>query len=156
MTLRKKRILFWALGIGLSVLSLLMFVGPSIPYKERSNWVCTVTASTRTDVTWFGLFRHQERTVSYLEQWLRRREPGFEPCWQYISTQAYYIGGGFSCGTAGTPDVYSLTSTLKEDGIQKMSDDQIAALVEILRHGTADARKRKIASFSDEVIQKSD
>lgn len=156
MTSRTKRTLFWTIGIILITLSLLAFVGPLIPYKERSNWICTVTGSTRTDVTWFGLFRHQERTVSYLEQWLNQREPQFQPNWQHLSTQTCYIGGGFSCGTAGTPDVYRLTYTLKEDGIRKMSDGRIAALIEVLRHGSADTRKQMIESFSDEVLQKTD
>jgi hypothetical protein len=156
MTSHKKRTLFWIFGISMSVLMLLAFVGPPIPYKKRSNYICSVTASTRADVTWFGLFTSHERTVSFLENWLKQREPSFQPNWQFMSGQTYYVWGGHSCGYGGTPDVYELTTTLKFNGTQKMSDSQIAALVETLRHDPAEARKQMIRSFSDEVLQKSD
>jgi hypothetical protein len=156
MTSHKKRTLFWTFGMSLGVLSLLVFVGPSIPYKKRSNYVCSVTASTRTDVTWFGLFTSHQRTVSFLENWLKQREPSFQPNWQFMSGQTYFVWGGRSCGYGGTPDAYELTYTLKLPGVQKMSDSQIAGLVETLRHGSAEARKQMIKSFSDEVLQKSD
>lgn len=81
----------------------------------------------------------------------------FAACSAFIASKPLpLIGGRFSCGTAGTPDVYRLTYTLKEDGIRKMSDGRIAALIEVLRHGSADARKQMIESFSDEVLQKTD
>jgi hypothetical protein len=115
-----------------------------------------VSASTRTDITWFGLFKSEERTVSFLEMWLKRREPGFQPSWQNMSTQTYFIGGGFSCGTAGTPDVYELATTLKLNGVLKVSDSEIADLVKVLRQGSADDRKKMIEAFSDDVLQKSD
>ena len=140
----------------LGALLLLGFVGPSIPYKKRSNYVCSITASTLTDVTWFGLFTSHQRTVSFLENWLKQREPSFQPNWQFMSSQIYYFWGGHSCGCSGTPDAYELTYTLKLSGVEKMSDSQIADLVGTLRHGSAEARKQMIRSFSDEVLEKSD
>jgi hypothetical protein len=50
----------------------------------------------------------------------------------------------------------SHTYTLKLPGVQKMGDSQIAGLIETLRHGSTEARKQTIGSFSDEVLQKSD
>ena len=137
----------------LGLLLLEMFVGSFIPYKERSNWVCTVSGSTRTEIIWFGCFKQEKRTASALEEWLVRKEPGFQPSWRHLSTQEYSIGG-FSCATAGTPEVYALTPVLERGGIQKLSDDRIAALVEVLRHGSPDERARMIRSISDEVFSK--
>jgi hypothetical protein len=156
MSARTKRRVLWLLAISFVAVLCLGVFATIIPYKERSNYICPITASMRTDVTWFGLFESRQRTVSHLELWLRQREPGFRPDWQYISTQKYYLGGGFSCGTAGTPEAYLLTYTLKLSGVQKMNDGQIGNLIEVLRHGSSDDRKRMIQSFSDEVMDKSE
>jgi len=156
MAARVKRKVLWDFAISIVLFLCVGVFAVLMPYKERSNYICPVTASTRTDITWFGLFTSHQRTVSFLEKWLKQREPSFQPNWQHMSTQTYYIGGGFSCGYAGTPDAHQLTYTLKLSGVQKMSDGQIGNLIEALRHGSPDDRKRMIQSFSDEVMEKSD
>jgi hypothetical protein len=153
MVSRTKKRLFWTTGIIVGAVVLLLVLGPSILYKERSNWICTVSGSTRTDITWFGFFKHEERTSSALEDWLRRKEPGFQPSWRQISTQKYYLMGS-SCATAGTPEVYSLTPVLQSEGFRKLSDERIASLVEVLRHGSAEQQRQMISNITDEALSK--
>lgn len=155
MAARIKRKVLW--GVAISIVAFLCFgvFGPLIPYKERSNYICPVTASTRTDVTWFGVFESHQRTVSFLEKWLKQREPSFQPSWQFMSSQKYYFWGGRSCAVGGTPEAYELTYTLKLPGVQKISDDRIGNLIDTLRHGSPDDRKRIVQIFSDQVMDKS-
>ncbi len=102
---------------------------------------------------WFGVFKREERTTSALEEWLRRKEPGFQPSWQHISTQRYWLGG-WSCGTAGTPEVCALIPVLQCEGFKKLSDERIASLVEVLRHGSPEQQRQMISSIADEAFSK--
>jgi hypothetical protein len=85
-----------------------------------------------------------------LEKWLKRREPGFEPNWQYLSTQTYFVLGR-SCATAGTPQVYQLIPIL-DRVVEKLSDERIADLVAVLRHGSRDEQRHMIEKIVDEVF----
>jgi len=94
------------------------------------------------------LFHHDERATSALEQWLKRREPSFEPQWQHTSTQTYYVLGR-ACGTSGIPEVYQLRPIL--DGVVgKFSDERIADLVTILRQGSRDEQRQAIQRIADD------
>ena len=65
------------------------------------------------ETVWFGCITRENRTETALGQWLNRKEPGFEPTWQFLSAQKYYVGGGFSCGTAGKkPEIFWSTPIL--------------------------------------------
>lgn len=147
MTRTKKRIV-WIVSIGVGLVLLVGVVGPLIPYKRVANSVCPVSGSTRQEITWFGRFSHEERTVSALEQWLKRREPSFQPQWRHISTQTYYVLGR-ACGVAGTPEIYQLRPIL--DGVvEKFSDERIAGLVATLRQGSRDEQRQAIQRISDD------
>src|SRR5262245_33325518 len=140
MTARTKQRIVWTISIAVGAVLLLGIVGPLIPYKKVHNWVCPVSGSTKRQITWFGHFSRDERTVSALEQWLERREPSFEPSWQHTSTQTYYVLGR-ACGTGGTPEIYHLRPIL--DGVvSKFSDERIAALVTVLRQGSRDEQRQ--------------
>jgi hypothetical protein len=145
----KKRIV-WGVSITVGLVLLFGFVGPLIPYKQVRNWICPVSGSTRTEITWLGHFSHEERTATALEKWLRRKEPGFEPNWQHFSTQTYFVLGR-SCATAGTPEIYQLSPIL-DRVVGKLSDKQIAALVAVLRVGSHDEQQHMIEKVSDEVF----
>jgi hypothetical protein len=142
------RTVIWIISIALGVVLLLVFVGPGVPYKRVKNSVCSISGSTRREVTWFGRFRHEERTVSALEQWLKRREPSFQPQWRYISTQTYSILSR-SCGVSDTPEVYQLRPIL-DDVVERFSEERIAGLVEVLRHGSRDEQTEVIQGISDD------
>ena len=147
MTRTKKRIV-WIVSIAFGLVLLVGVVGPLIPYKRVANSVCPVSGSTRQEITWFGRFSHEERSVSALEQWLKRKEPSFQPQWRHTSTQTYYILGR-ACGTAGTPEIYQLRPIL--DGVvEEFSDERIAGLVAVLRQGSRDEQRQAIQKISDE------
>jgi hypothetical protein len=148
MTPRTRKRIIWSVSIAVGLVSLLAVAGPLIPYKRVDNWVCSISGSTRSEITWFGRFSHEERTTSALEQWLKRREPSFEPQWWSTSTQTYYILAR-ACATGGTPEIYQLRPVL--DGIVgKLSDERIAGLVAVLRQGSREEQRQMIQSISDE------
>ena len=126
MTAHTRKRIVWSVSIALGSVLVLGFVGPLIPCKRVKNWVCPVSGSTKRQITWFGYFSHDERNVSALEQWLKRREPSFEPQWQPLSTQTYYVSGQ-ACGTGGTPEIYQLRPIL-DRVVVKLSDEKIAGL----------------------------
>jgi len=70
-TCTKKRIV-WSVSITVGVVLLFAVVGPLVPYKKKDGWVCPVSGSTKIQITWFGYFARDERTVSALELWLKR------------------------------------------------------------------------------------
>lgn len=146
----KKWIVRWS-SIALGLVLLVGVVGERFPYKRVDNAMCPVTGSMRREITWFGYFSHEERTVSALELWLRRREPSFQPQWQHISRQTYYVLSG-ACGTAGSPEIYLLRPMM--DGIvEKFSDERIADLVAILRHGSRDEQSQAIHKIADDYFE---
>jgi hypothetical protein len=147
-SLTKKRIV-WSFCIGIGLLLLVAFVGPSIQYEKRTNWICPVSGSTRSEILWFGHFSREERSVTALEKWLKSKEPGFEPNWQHLSTQTYWVLGR-SCTTWGTPPIYQLSSIL-DIVVAKLSDQRLAGLVAVLRHGSPDEQTLMIEKISDEV-----
>ena len=126
MVAASKKNILWGVSTTVGLVLLFAFVGPFIPRKEVKNWICPVSGSTRTQITWFGNFRQEERTVTALEKWLSRREANFKPNWQHLSTQTYFLLGR-SCGTGGTPEIYPLRPIL--DGVmEKLSDEQSLTL----------------------------
>ena len=153
MTPAAKKKFAWSILITIGLILLLGFIGQFIAYKEVSYWMCPTTGSTRTEVTWFGLFSHEERTVSALEKWLKRREPGFEPNWQFVATDKYFLLGR-SFADAGTPEIYRLKPILDE-AVEKLSDAKIAELVAVLRHGSPDEQRHMIEKISNEVFANS-
>ena len=147
-----KRRIGWSLGIAAGLVVLLIFVGAAIPYKEVSWWVCPVSGSTRREITWFGHFAHEERTVSALERWLRRREPGFVPNWQLASTDGYFtVGRSFACSTA--PQISTLIPVL-DRVVEKLDDNEISDLVRVLRYGSAYEQRKMIEKVADDAINK--
>jgi hypothetical protein len=142
--------MLWISAIVAGLILLLGLVGPFIPYKEVRNSVCAICGSTRKETVWFGQFKQEEGSVSALETWLRRREPGFEPTWQHRSTQTYFVLGR-SCGTAGSPEICQLQAIL-DLVVEKFNDNRIAALVEVLRHGSREEQRRIIREISDEAF----
>ena len=127
---------------------LLGIFGPFITYKTVDYYICPISGSTKTQVTWFGRFTRDERTTSALEQWLKRREPSFEPQWQRRSRNTFgVLSRGFACGNA--PEIYQLTTIL--DGVvKKFSDERIANLVAVLRQGTPEEQRQEIERISDD------
>ena len=148
MTTHIKKGLIWMVAFPLSLLLLVAVVGPQTPYKRVANSVCPVCGSTRREITWFGLFSHEEYTVSALEKWLKRKEPTFQPEWQFISEQTFYVLGR-SCGVSGSPEIYQLVPIL-DDVVEKLSDERIAGLVLVLRQGSPDAQRQEIQRISDD------
>jgi hypothetical protein len=148
MMIRIKRRIIWIASVALGLVLLVGLVGPLIPYKRVANSVCPVSGSTRQEITWFGRFSHEERTVSALEQWLKHREPTFQPQWRHTSTQTYYVLGR-ACGTAGAPEICQLRPILG-DVVEEFSDERIAALVAVLRQGSRDEQREVIQRISDD------
>jgi len=148
MTARTKKRIVWSISIAVSAVMLLGLLGPLIPYKKADIWVCSISGSTKRQVTWFGYYSYDERTTSALEQWLKRREPSFEPQWQHTSTTTYYVlARGYACGRA--PEVYQLRPIL--DGlVTKFSDERIADLITVLRQGSRDEQRQAIQRISDD------
>jgi hypothetical protein len=86
-----------------------------------------------------------------LEKWLKRKEPSFQPQWQLISKQAYYVLGS-SCGVSGSPEIYRLVPIL-DDVVEKLSDERIAGLVVVLRQGSPDEQRLEIQRISDDYFE---
>jgi hypothetical protein len=147
MTPPTKKRMVWSVSISLGAVMLLGVVGPLIAYKTRDISVCPISGSTKTRITWFGHFSHDERTVSALERWIERREPAFEPQWRKISTTTYYVlGRGYACGRA--PEIYHLRPIL-DAVVSKCSDESISGLVAVLRQGTQDEQRQVIQRIAD-------
>jgi hypothetical protein len=123
-----------------------------VPYKIVTYSICPVTASIRTQTTWFGLFKRDTRTTNALDKWLERKESGFQPQWQRLSTDTYYALGGKSFACSPAPPAYELQPVVTLPGFQKLSDDKIAALVAVLRRGTPSEQERMIETVGDEVF----
>ena len=148
MVMRTKKMIIGVVSMALGLMVLVGVVCPLIPCKRVVNLVCPVSGSSRQEITWFGGFSREERTVSALEQWLKRREPSFQPQWRHMSTQTYYILGR-ACGTSGAPEIYALRSIL-DKVVAKFSDDRIAGLVAVLRQGSRDEQRQAIQRISDD------
>ena len=148
MTAHAKKRIVWSISITVGVVLLLGIVGPLVPYKKVDVWVCPVSGSTKRQDTWFGYLRHDERTISALEQWLKPREPSFESQWRHISTTTYYLlARGYACGE--TPEVYQLRPIL--DGVvSRFSDERIAGLITVLRQGSRDEQRQAVRRISDD------
>jgi len=127
----------------------ILFTGAFIPYKKVTNSICLASGTIRTEITWFGCFKHEEQSATALDAWLKHREAGFEPTWEHMSTQTYSLLTR-TCGTAGTPVIYSFRPMLN-DVVAKLSDDRIADLVAILRHGSRDEQIQLIESIEHEI-----
>jgi hypothetical protein len=150
MTARTKKRIVWSLSTALGVFVLLGILSPLIPYKKVENWICPISGSTKSRTTWFGYFSHEERTVSALEQWLKRRELSFEPQWQHTSTKTCYaLARAYAC--AGAPEIYQLTPFLDEV-VKSLSDERIAGLVVVLRTGSRAEQRQVIQRIADEVF----
>jgi len=151
MTSTPRKKIIWSVSIALGLVLLLGFIGPNISYKLVRNWICPISGSTRTQIIWFGYFGHEERTATALERWLKHKEPGFKPSWQPLSTQTYFLFGR-SYGTAGTPEIYELEPIL-DRVVEKLSNERIAGLVAVLRHGSRDEQRQIMKSITDEVFK---
>ena len=152
MALATKKRIIWSISISVGAFLFLVFAGPFIEYKEVSNWACPVSGSTRREIKWLGCFSHEERTTSALEKWLAQKEPGFQPKWEHLSTQNYFVVG-WSCATSGTPEIYHLLPLL-DSVVEKLGDERIGELVAVLRRGSRDEQRLAIAKIADEVIEK--
>lgn len=128
--------------ITLAFALLLPLVGGQIAYRKDEIWVCPVSAATRTRVTWFGIFDHEERETTALEQWIQSREPFFQPQWQHVSTTSYMLlGRSYACGKA--PEIYDLRPIIDEM-MTRCSDEKIGGLIQILRQGSRDEQRQAI------------
>lgn len=114
--------------------------------------MCSVSGSTRTEIEWFGYHKREVRTVSALEFWLRKREPGFKPTWQQRSRQTYGVLVR-ACGVGPSPEISTLTPVL-DLVIETLSDKEIAALVDVLRNGSLEEQREMIWKVSDKVFEK--
>ncbi len=151
MTARTQKQILWSISITVGAV-LLLGVVAATPYKKVQIRVCPVSGSTKTRVTWFGYFSHDERTTSALEQWLKRREPFFEPQWRHLSTTRYYVlGCARACSPA--PEVYKLRPIL-DWLVTRFSDERIAELVTVLRQGSRDEQRQRIESIWDEYFDR--
>ena len=147
-----KRKIGWSAAVLVGLTVLLLSVGPLIPCRKAKLWVCAISGSTRTDITWFGYFHSQQRSVSPLENWIKVREPDFAPQWQPVATYTHYVLG-YGCGVGNRPEIYQLRSLLGEV-VEKTSEERIARLVAVLRHGSADEQRQMVESLADEVLSK--
>lgn len=156
MALWTPRPIFWRICMMLSIAVLVLF-GSRNPWQKVKQQICPVTGSMRIEVTTLGYFKREERTVSALETWLKRREPGFEPKWQTMSVQDYYLVTR-RCGVGHAEDeIYGLRLIL--DGIvEKLSEERISALVAVLRNSSRDEsmrlkRQQMVESIAQEFFE---
>jgi len=139
-------------SIVIGLVLLLGFIGPILPYKEVRYWTCPVSGSTRTEIIWFGHFSDETRTVTALGNWLKHKEPGFEPSWQPLSTTTYFVLGRLY-GDMAAPAIYELNPII-DCVVESLTDDQIAGLVAVLRHGSREEQRRVIRETADEFFAK--
>ena len=88
--------------------------------------------------------------MSALEKWLKKREPDFAPSWQFRSRQTYSVMF-HSCGVGDPPAIDQLSPVL-DRVVDKLSDEQIAALVTVLRHGSREEQSQMIDKITDQLF----
>jgi hypothetical protein len=67
----------------------------TIPAYRESIYVCEITGSTRSRVTWFGVIRNDTYTISPLEEYVRSRGDGtVKHSWVWLSASERNILGG--------------------------------------------------------------
>ena len=151
MIARAKGRIVWKISIFIGAALLLGTVSPLIPYKTVRSGACPVSGSIKFQYTWLGFFSYERGSESALQRWLQRREPSFEPQWQFHATETYYLFGGHSW-SCGKPPPVTYFQPILDRLVEKMSEEKIAALVAVLRSGSRDKQMHTLQSVSDEVF----
>ena len=152
MSQRNKKRVVWFFAIGIVVFLLLGWLGPLVPYKKSAIWICPVTCSTRIDTAWFGLYETEERHVSSLEEWLRAREPDFQPEWKHLATNTYYSFGARLYACSQAPEVY-LLKPLMAPMVDHADDKRLGDWVVVLRVGSRQEQKRFVRQMAHEFFE---
>jgi hypothetical protein len=138
-------------GLGVAVVVLLLTVAHSIPFKEVRISMCPISGSREVVTRWFGLWARVEVKETALELWIRRREPTFRPQWKRLSTNTHYVlARGFGCSPA--PPIYTL-QPLMQHVTNKLSDERIAELVDVMRTGTREEQQEFLKKIEDEIFE---
>jgi|YelNatPaOPRAMG01_1025707.scaffolds.fasta_scaffold19451_3 hypothetical protein len=152
MMLRTKRRIVWSVSVAAAAILFLAVVGRWIPCKRVDVWICPISGSIKTQVTWFGLVSRDERTASALEQWLKRKEPSFEPHWRHIATTIHYaLGRSHICRPA--PEICQLRPIL-DQVVSNFSDERLADLVTVLRQGSRDEQRTAIQRIAQDYFNR--
>ena len=148
-TVLKAKVAWW-LTACLVLVGLVGWLGPLIPYKTVVHSVCPISGSMRTQVVWFGSLKREQRLTMPLENWIKNREPDFEPQWRHLSTNRHFLlGRSFGCSTA--PPILQLRS-IQGLIIQNLTDEGITELIEVFRNGSSEQQKDLVARITDQVL----
>lgn len=140
----------WRFLTVLGIVAIVVFAAPLVPVKTTTVWCCPVSGSTKRLTRWFGGFPREVRTTSALEVWLKKREPAFEPRFEFVSMKTDQLIGN-SHGSAPAPAIYGARPYL-EFVIRWSGDEKIAGLVAVLRNGSNEERRRAVSEIVDEAI----
>jgi hypothetical protein len=118
----------------------------TIEIKKVSNWVCAISGSKKTERIWIGGRTETVIDRSPLEDWIRKREPDFQPKWQHRSTQTYTILAR-SCGVSGISCLSKSLFYLDRGIIEELGEVRIAALVKVMREGTREDQEKLVQAI---------
>jgi hypothetical protein len=117
-----------------------------LPLWTSLSWIDPVTGSTLTEVRIFGAWSLGARqTDSALAKWAARHNTSNREQWQFAGVSEH---GAFwtvhGCGPM--PPVYALEGKLGEAVVAAVSDEELAALIQVLRAGTEQEKQQAIDS----------
>lgn len=113
-----------------------------MPLRTSRMWMDPVTGSTRHETTHFGFWSlPATETESALARWAANHVKDHRPKWQFVSETKRGCLWTIR-GTGSMPPVYLLHGRLGEVVVASTSDEELAALIEVLREGS-DAEQRQ-------------
>lgn len=119
------------------------------------GWVDAVTGSRKRQTLWlWGIDSQPVIEPSALELWLIAREGAIQHDWRHTEGTWKTIWGrstGWSHGRA--PATYSLSYPgLIEIFVRESSDEELAAFVDTMRHGSRDEKDAAVSAASDRIL----
>lgn len=137
----------------ISILVSGFYLASTLPYRRVVSRIDPVTGSMKYETRRFFVCVSRGTEQSAIERWILRHEGVYSSTWRSLSdTSCFAIDGPcFSCSRA--PEIFPLrTGDLNDDFVRRASDAEIAALVRIMRGGTAAERERAVESACEKAL----
>lgn len=116
-------------------------------YSE-TYWIDPITASTKYETNWFGFWGTSRTETSELEQWLRKREPGYMNEWKVETTKTYGLLT-MQIGDSVWP-ISSLQGIGVRELVRTSTDDELAEFIEDMR---SEDQQRQVDAVRNAVLK---
>jgi hypothetical protein len=146
--------LFLLIGIVLLIMIVALLSMVTVPHD--SQWMCSVCGAQRRQTVWFGWRRPERVQETALGAWIGRKEKQHEHSWQFVHRRMRSVFGGtlgWACGRA--PAIYSLATLgdAMDRYVGSASDEELSALVAVLRTGTDEEQRQAVQRAWDRVLE---